>query len=60
MNFTHKLATYVKFRFWVVVQFLTFVFVVSDTNNFINTLETKFTFCSLIFNLWAVVYVLDI
>ena len=37
MNFTQKLATYVTFRFQFVVQFLTFVFVVSGTNNFIDT-----------------------
>ena len=58
MNFTQKLATNVTFRLQFVVQFLAFVFVVSGTNNFIDTLET--TFCSLIFNLWMVVYFLDI
>ena len=56
MNFTQKLATYVTFRFQFVVQFLAFTFVVSGANNFIDTLETTSTFCSLIFNLWAVVY----
>ena len=60
MNFTQKLATYVTFRFQFVVQFLAFTFVVSGANNFIDTLETTSTFCSLIFNLWAVVYFLDI
>ena len=58
MNFTQKLATNVTFRLQFVVQFFAFVFVVSGTNNFIDTLET--TFCSLIFNLWMVVYFLDI
>ena len=60
MNFTQKLATYVTFRFQIVVPFLVFVFVVRGTNNFIDTLETMSTFCSLIFNYWAVVYFLDI
>ena len=60
MKFTQKLATYVIFRFYFVVQFLAFAFVVGGTNNFIDTLETMSTFCSLIFNLWAVVYFLDI
>ena len=60
MNFTQKLATYVIFRFQIVVQFLAFVFLVSCTNNFIDTLEATSTFCSLIFNLWPVVYFLDI
>ena len=56
MNFTQKLATYVIFPFQFVVQFLALIFEVSGTNNFIDTLETTSTFCSLIFNLWAVVY----
>ena len=60
MNFTQKLATYVTFWFQFVVQFLTFVFVVRGTNNFIGTLETTSTFCSFIINLWAVVYFLNI
>ena len=60
MNFTQKLATYVIFPFQFVVQFLALVFEVSGTNNFIDTLETTSTFCSLIFNLRAVVYFLDI
>ena len=60
MNFTQKLATYVTFSLQFVAQFLGFVFVVNGTNNFINTLEATCTFCSFIFNLWAVVYFLDI
>ena len=60
MNFTQKLATYLTFRFQFVVQFLAFVFAVTITNNFIDTLDATSTFYSLIFNLWAVVYFLDI
>ena len=60
MNFTQELATYVTFQFQFVVQILAFVFVVSGTKNFIDKFETTFTFCSLIFNLCAVVYFLDI
>ena len=59
MNFTQKYVTYVTFCFPFVVQFLLFVFVVSGTNNFIDTLEITSTFCSLIFNLWVAVYFLD-
>ena len=60
MNFTQELATYVTFQFQFVVQILAFVFVVSGTNNFIDKFETTSTFCSLILNLCAVVYFLDI
>ena len=60
MNFTQRLATHVTFRFQFVVQFHAFAFVVSGTNNFIDTIEKTSTFRSLIFNLWAVVYFLDI
>ena len=55
-----KIGHVCDISFQFVVPFLAFVFVVSGTNNFFGTLETTSTFCSLIFNLWVVVYFLDI
>ena len=54
-----KIATYVKFRFQFAIQFLAFAFVVSGTNNSSTHLKQG-PLCSLIFNLWTVVYFLDI
>ena len=59
MNFTQKLATFVKFRLQFAIQFLAFAFVVSGTNNSSTHLKQG-PLCSLIFNLWTVVYFLDI
>ena len=59
MNFTQKLATFVKFRFQFAIQFLAFAFLVSGTNNSSTHLKQG-PLCSLIFDLWTVVYFLDI